>query len=329
MGAKAREARKINGWMLVDKPAGISAAAVVAKVKRALMPSKIGHAGTLDPFATGLLPLALGNATKTVPFLMQDEKSYEFTINWEYATDSLDKDGQQQQISTLPPPSLAEIEAVLPQFLGRITQTPPAFSALKINGKRAYALARAGTPVIPQPREITIYDLWVRQAEHKEGAGAHDFCFVCRCSKGTYIRSLVRDIGAALGRFCHASSLRRTKIGKFDIADAILLEAIENIGHKQGHSALEASALQSLLLQKGWLLPIESVLDGILAFDLRDDEVVMLKNGRLLSMVRKCDYERIKGLSQGQEILLRDMETQTLLGWGQYKAGQIKPTKRL
>lgn len=245
----------ISGWINLDKPLGISSAGAVAKVKWLLyqMPRedsekrkiKIGHAGTLDPLATGILPLALGKATKKVSMMMDAGKSYEFTVTWgcERATD--DGEGEITQLSENRP-TLAEIQAILPQFIGEISQTPPNYSAIKLGGKRAYALARAGEAVEIKSRIVRVDSLEILTTNHLPLTTS----FICHCGKGTYIRSLARDMGRILGCYGYISELRRIKVGKFDESSTISLEMLENMVHKGSLYFLQ---------------PVEFVLDDILA----------------------------------------------------------------
>lgn len=210
----------INGWLIIDKPLGMGSTDAVTKIKRLIHPQKIGHAGTLDPLASGVLPIALGIATKTIPFVMDGKKTYIFETTWGSATTTDDKEGEVICQSDKRP-SLDEVEKILPAFTGDILQTPPAYSALKINGKRAYDLARKGEEVSLAPRKITVDSLKIL---------AHDgekTTFEVVCSKGTYVRSLGREMGIRLGCYGHISLLRRTKCGPFDIKNSILLENLE------------------------------------------------------------------------------------------------------
>lgn len=217
--------QEINGWLAIDKPYGMSSAQVVAKVKHLLHPMKIGHAGTLDPLATGVLPLALGKATKTIPYVMDGSKIYRFEVTFGKKTATDDAEGEvTDECSFIP--SKEEIEMVLPSLTGKILQTPPVYSALKINGRRAYELAREGKEVSLKNREIEIFSLnLVSQTDEKR------FVFETECSKGTYIRSLACQIADLAGSLGFVSVLRRTKCHSFFEKDAILLEKLEEMVH--------------------------------------------------------------------------------------------------
>src|SRR5437764_671670 len=204
--SRRRKGVAVHGWVVVDKPEGITSTQVVAVVRRVFDAQKAGHAGTLDPMATGVLAIALGEATKTVPFAMESQKTYRFTACWGEARDSDDAEGRVTETSEIRP-SREHIAAALPRFLGQITQVPPAFSAIKVQGERAYDLARDGETVCLDPRTVTIHEVsvtGVADPDHTE--------FEMRCGKGTYVRAWVRDLALALGTRGHVSQLRRTAI---------------------------------------------------------------------------------------------------------------------
>jgi tRNA pseudouridine55 synthase len=211
----------MNGIILVDKPAGITSAEAVRRIKRRVKPARVGHLGTLDPFATGLLPIMIGEATKLAPFLEGGDKEYAGTIRLGAETDTLDREGEvvrRAEIPVLGPERLREVAA---RFTGRITQTPPVYSAIKRGGVPLYKLARKGESVEPPaPREVDIYRLEL------EPGGADTIRFSARCSTGTYARSLARDIGAALGSAAYLDDLRRTRSGRFTIEDAAPLDSV-------------------------------------------------------------------------------------------------------
>lgn len=212
--------RDLHGWLVLDKPVGMTSTYAVGALKRLFHAKKAGHAGTLDPLASGLLPVAFGEATKTVPFVMDGQKAYRFTVAWGSETDTDDAEGRVVATSDARP-DRAAIEALLPRFTGLVLQTPPRFSAIKVAGERAYDLARDGAPVELAPREVFIERLAI--AEHD---GAHT-TFEADCGKGTYVRAIARDLGRALGCHGHVSALRRTRVGPFSLADAVTLEALQ------------------------------------------------------------------------------------------------------
>jgi tRNA pseudouridine55 synthase len=226
--------RVVNGWLILDKGVGMTSTHAVAAVKRALNAKKAGHAGTLDPLASGILPIALGEATKTVPFVMDGRKSYVFTVTWGVETDTDDAEGRPVQTTDLLPEPAA-IEAALAGFTGTIEQVPPRFSAIKIAGERAYDLAREGEVVELKSRVVQVDRLAL---VHHAGDRS---VFEADCGKGTYVRSLARDIGRALGCLGHVSALRRTRVGPFTEADSTTIMALDET---QGDPAAAAAVLQ-------------------------------------------------------------------------------------
>ncbi|WP_425039831.1 tRNA pseudouridine(55) synthase TruB [Primorskyibacter sp. S187A] len=222
MGRK-RKGRDISGWLIVDKPAGMTSTAVVNKVRWALDAKKAGHAGTLDPDATGVLAVALGEATKTVPYVTDALKAYTFTVRWGQATNTDDADGEIIAERTARPDEAA-IKAALPAFLGDIEQVPPAFSAVKIDGVRAYKKARDGEDVVLSARP-----LWVEELLMTDVPDADHAVFEMTCGKGGYVRSIARDLGEALGCLGHVVRLRRVWSGPFDVESGITLETIETL----------------------------------------------------------------------------------------------------
>ncbi len=260
----------IHGWINLYKPYGLGSTSAVSAVKRILRPAKIGHAGTLDPLAEGVLPLALGEATKTVPYMMDARKTYEFSVVWGEARSTDDAEGEVIETSDVRP-SEEEIQAILPQFSGKITQTPPAFSAIKVDGKRAYDLARAGEAVELKSRAVEIFSLThVTRAEQPEECATFRVC----CSKGTYVRSLARDIAHSLGTVGYVSYLKRSAVGPFCEADAISLDFLEDFVHK-------AASLQDILASE-WLLPCSDALDDIPALTLDATAEKALRHGQFI-----------------------------------------------
>ena len=234
--------RDVHGWLVLDKPVDVTSTHAVALAKRAFAAKKAGHAGTLDPLASGILPIALGEATKTVPFVMDGRKAYRFTVSWGVETSTDDAEGPAVATSPLRP-SRAQIEAILPRFRGVVLQTPPKFSAIKIAGERAYDLARDGESVELQPREVEIDALDVV---------AHDgdsSVFEAECGKGTYVRALARDMGRLLGCHGHVSALRRTRVGPFTEADAVPLATLE-AARREGTDVLHVLAPVSRALSE-------------------------------------------------------------------------------
>lgn len=227
--------RNISGWLILNKPYDMSSTEAVGKLRWLLAAKKAGHAGTLDPLATGVLPIAFGEATKTVPFVQDGRKTYRFTLKWGEQTTTDDAEGEVIKTSKKRP-SESDVTVILPQFTGTITQIPPAFSAIKIKGERAYDLARAGEKVEMPSREVTIdrFDL----IEHADAASI----FEVDCAKGTYIRALARDLALALGSVGHVSVLHRSAVGNFTDVEALDLETLENATQKERDTLLKPVA---------------------------------------------------------------------------------------
>lgn len=262
--ARHRKGDDVSGWVLIDKPLGPTSSDVVNKVRRAFNARKAGHAGTLDPLASGVLPVALGEATKTVPFIIDASKSYRFTIRFGIATTTDDAEGEVSATSDHRP-SPAAIEAALAGFRGEIDQVPPAFSAIKVAGERAYDLARAGEVVELASRRVTIHEARLLACPDRDHAELE-----ISCSKGTYVRSMGRDLALALGTVGHIVALRRTRHGPFGEERAIPLDKLLALGH----IAADSSTLRE------HLLPIETALDDIPALALSGDDAAKLKRGQ-------------------------------------------------
>ena len=255
---------KISGWIALDKPYGMGSTQALAKVRWLFNAEKAGHGGTLDPLATGLLPIALGEATKTVKWAMDGRKTYQFRAQWGSETSTDDLEGTIIATS-VSHPSQHNIESILSQFIGEIDQTPPAFSAIKIDGERAYDLARAGEAPKMQARKVTIEALRL-----VDGANPGHADFEMVCGKGTYVRSLARDLGRALGCLAHVSALRRTCVGPFRESNMISLAMLEELSHKPADEGALRKALHS----------IETVLDGIPALAVLEKDAARLRQGQ-------------------------------------------------
>ena len=220
MNAPKKQRADVHGWIALDKPLGMTSTHAVAVVRRLLNAKKAGHAGTLDPLASGLLPLAFGEATKTVPYVVDGEKAYRFTVTFGIETDTDDSEGRIASQSEARPTE-QQILAALPKFTGAITQVPPRYSAIKIDGERAYDLARGGETVELQPRIVEIHTLTLRSFDGQSAV------LEAECGKGTYVRAIARDLGRALGCFGYVTALRRTRVGPFTEADAVTLPSLE------------------------------------------------------------------------------------------------------
>ena len=309
MGRK-RKGDPVNGWIIVDKPTGIGSTPVVNQVRRAFNAQKAGHGGTLDPFASGVLPVALGEATKTMAHIVDGLKTYEFTIAWGVETDTLDIDGQVTATSPARP-DRAAIEAALPAFIGIIEQIPPAYSAIKVDGRRAYDIARKavgeGLDSLPEldSRPVVIDRLELRDAD----AGSATF-FVA-CGKGTYIRSLARDFAVALGTVGHVSRLRRLSVGPFDESDAISLAFLEKLEHS-------AAAFEHLK-------PVTSALDDIPALPVSAGEAAKLRHGQTLPALSPAAEARfVEVVSAGTGVAIAGSVPVALVS---VKAGQLHPLR--
>ena len=266
---KHKKGNDINGWLIVDKPQGMRSTQVVNLTRRLFNAKKNGHAGTLDPFATGVLPIAFGEATKLIDFITDGDKEYEFTIRFGTETDTADCTGTVIK-SGGRIPSADNIIKTLPQFIGNITQTPPAYSAIKINGERAYDLARKGKEISIPERQVSIFDLQFLSLKNDCAD------FRVKCSKGTYVRSLGRDIARALDSFGHLQSLRRTKCGLFTLDDTILLENLKN-----------------MVYVERTLLPLETSLRDIAVRAVSEVEASKLKQGQALSPKGKEEFSSL------------------------------------
>lgn len=261
----------MHGWIILDKPLGLGSTQAVAAVKRNLRSAgfgkvKVGHGGTLDPLATGVLPIALGEATKLCGRMLDASKTYDFTICFGTETRGLDAEGEIVATSDIRP-SLAQVNAVLTQFIGPIEQIPPAFSAIKIDGKRAYDLARAGEAVEMKARAVTVHDIAIHMDETISALGS--VTLSADVSKGTYIRSLARDIAYALGTVGHVAMLRRTRAGPFSLESTISLDKLNAFGQKS--------------FQKDIILPIEAGLVDIPALNLSPEQARAVQQGRVLT----------------------------------------------
>jgi len=298
-----RKGVQIHGWLILDKPQGMTSTQAVNRARHMFDAAKAGHAGTLDPLATGVLPIAFGEATKTVPFAVEGTKTYRFEVRFGSSTDTDDADGkvvaERAQI-----PAREEIEAALPRFTGAIVQVPPRFSALKLGGERAYDLARDEQEFELPPREAYIASLMLIDMPDVQTG-----LFEAECGKGTYVRALARDLGLALGSLGHVKSLRRTRVGAFAAEGAIPLAKLEEIRH----SAAGREALLRLLE------PVETALDDIPALAISGQDAARLKRGQPV-LIRGRDAPILSGpvyaTSRG-----------TLVAVGEVNQGELRPTR--
>lgn len=297
--ARKRKGRDLSGWLVIDKPAGPTSTAVVNKVRWALQAKKAGHAGTLDPEATGVLAIALGEATKTVPYITDALKAYRFTVRLGQATNTDDAEGEIIAQSDARP-SIDDIKAALQGFIGDIEQVPPKFSAVKIDGQRAYKLARSGEEI-----ELAARPLWVEELLFIDQIDADHIELEMTCGKGGYVRSIARDLGEALGCYGHVLKLRRIWSGPFEATDGLTLEQVDALAH--------TPELDS------HLLPLEKGLDDLPELRCTEDGAARLRNGNP-GMVFSAD-----GVEYGDEAWASLNGEAVAVGI--YKAGELHPSR--
>jgi tRNA pseudouridine55 synthase len=308
MNRRKPRGRAIDGWLIVDKPSGMGSTEVVTRVKRAFDARKCGHGGTLDPLATGLLPVALGAATKTVPYVMDGTKHYVFTLRFGEARDTDDADGRTVATSDVRPGD-AQIEAALPAFRGDIMQVPPAYSAIKVGGERAYDLAREGAPpeLPPRPARVDRFELIARP-------DADTAVFAVHSGKGVYMRSLARDLARACGTVGHIAALRRTRVGPFTEDQAVRLDSLPDPPHTPPASP-------------DLLLPVATALADIPALALTAAEAADLAHGRALSLVDLMG--RIPRDASPDGGLVRAMAAGRVVGLARLADGLCRPERLL
>jgi tRNA pseudouridine55 synthase len=304
--ARRRKGNAVSGWICLDKPLDLTSTQAVGRVRRAFNAQKAGHAGTLDPLATGILPIALGEATKTVPFLMDAGKTYRFVIEWGRTTASFDREGATTATSGVRP-ARVEVEAALPAFVGEIEQIPPAFSAVKVDGERAYDLAREGVELDLKPRTVVIH-----AAEVADQPDADHVEIELRCGKGAYVRAVVRDLAAVLGACGHVSALRRTAVGPLTEARAITLETLEELCHTAAAS--------------GALLPVETALDDIPALAVTQEDAFRLRQGRSIVLLPR-QAETLKARLQEGSRIVSAFEGEQVVALCEMRAGRLNPTR--
>ena len=307
--SRRKKGNPVHGWVILDKPTGMTSTQAVATVRRVFDAQKAGHAGTLDPLATGILAIALGEATKTVPYVQDGEKEYRFTARWGEARDSDDAEGKVTQTSDVRP-DRAAIEAMLPRFTGTLTQVPPAYSAIKVGGERAYDLARDGETVTLEPRTVEVSQARLSTLPDEDHAE-----FEIHCGKGTYVRSWVRDMARALGTVGHVSALRRTRIGGFAEKDAVGLETLTPFMHSPAAFA--------------YLKPLSTALDGIPALAVNGSDTVRLRSGNPI-LLRAPLFARMKDMVsaddefQGLTVFLSDAEGSPV-ALAEIAEGELRP----
>lgn len=300
--ARRKKGNAVHGWLILDKPINMTSTQAVGAVRRAFNAQKAGHSGTLDPLATGILPIALGEATKTVSFAVDGEKAYRFTVRWGAETETDDTEGDVSKTSDKRP-ARAEIEALLPRFHGEIMQVPPAYSAIKIDGARAYDLARDGETVVLEPRPVVIESL--KLVDMPDEATS---VFEARCGKGTYVRAIARDLGRLIGCYGHVIALRRTEVGPFDEARAISMDALLAAAQSD-----DPEAIAKLLL------PVEAALADLPELLVSQSDAATLARGQTV-LIRGRDAPILTGpayaTSKGRLIAL-----------GELAKGALHPTR--
>jgi tRNA pseudouridine55 synthase len=302
---RRRRGEAVSGWIALDKPSDLGSTQAVSRVRRAFNAQKAGHAGTLDPLATGVLPIALGEATKTVPFLMDADKAYRFTIAWGAETATLDREGPIIATSEVRPAPAAVAE-VLAGFVGEIDQVPPAFSAVKVEGERAYDLAREGQTVDLAPRRVMIHEA---RLTGSPDPGHSEIEIVC--GKGTYVRALARDLAARLGALAHVSALRRTRVGPFSEQRAVALDIVEELCDRDAGSEV--------------LLPVETALDDIPALAVTAEDAFRLSQGRPIVLLPR-QVETLKArVSASRTVLATHGGAAAAIC--EMRAGQLRPVR--
>jgi len=306
---RKRKGDPVHGWLAVDKPVDISSTKVVGILKRLYGAQKAGHGGTLDPLADGILPIAFGEATKTAQWAMDCDKEYVFTIEWGSSTASQDKEGEVIATSDVRP-TRADIEAALPGFIGDIQQIPPKYSAIKVDGERAYDLARDGESFEIPSREVTVYE-----AELVDVPDADHATFRVVSGKGFYIRALARDLASTLGAEGHVSQLRRTRVGPLDETNSISL------------SSLEALADDKAALMEA-LNPLEAVLDDVPQIEIDAGDAAALKQGReIVLLPHTVEQWRVDAEDLDSDRLALTTCDQIAIALGEVRAGRFQPKK--
>ena len=303
--ARRKRGQAVHGWVCLDKPLELGSTEAVSIVRRLFDAQKAGHAGTLDPLATGILPIALGEATKTVPFMMDAEKVYRFTVTWGVSTDSVDAEGTEIARSDVRP-SREAIEAALPTFVGEIEQVPPRFSAIKVDGQRAYDLARGGAEFELKSRPVTIHEAAITASD------TDSVEIRVRTGKGVYIRSLARDLAVMLGAEGHVTALRREQVGPFSTDNAVTLDILREMVHRGAASE--------------GLLPVATALDDIPDLAVTATDAFSLRQGRpILLLPRQIETLKAR-LSPGSRTVSA-FEDGTLVALCQMRAGRLEPDR--
>jgi tRNA pseudouridine55 synthase len=304
--ARRKKGDPVSGWICLDKAYDLTSTHAVGRVRHLFNAQKAGHAGTLDPLATGILPIALGEATKTVPFMVEAAKTYRFSIEWGRNTATLDREGETIATSDVRP-SPESVAAALPAFVGEISQIPPAYSAIKVDGERSYDLARAGLAVELAPRLVHVHAARITDASDVDHIEIE-----IDCGKGTYVRAIARDLASQLGACGHVSALRRTRVGPFGEDQAITLELLEEMSHKPGF--LEA------------LLPVKTALDDIPELAVTAEDAFRLKQGRPIVLVPR-QVEALKARLAPGSRTVSAMAGDVVVALCEMRMGRLEPTR--
>jgi len=301
--------KKINGWIILDKQIGISSRTAVTKISRILKIKKVGHGGTLDPLASGVLPIALGEATKVISFIQDKQKCYSFTIKWGETTETDDLEGAVLERSEVRP-NIKQINSIIPSFIGEILQKPPIYSAIKVNGQRSYKLARKNIEVNHEFRKVEIYDLILKKIINLDKAE-----FEVKCGKGTYVRSLAKDLAEKLHTKGHVIQLRRLSVGNFEEKDTILIDFTKEIIHSP------------MIFNK--ILPTEAVLDDIPALVLNKTEARQIKQGQKLELnsLENIDHFLKKNPNYNKFEKIYAIENNDPIALIKIYEGIVKPTR--
>jgi tRNA pseudouridine55 synthase len=315
--SRRKKGEPVHGWLILDKPEDVTSTQAVAICRRIFNAQKAGHGGTLDPLASGILPIAFGEATKTVGYVMEADKDYVFTVRWGSSTATQDREGEVTATSDVRP-TKEDIEEALKKFQGDIEQVPPQYSAIKVNGERAYDLARDGETVTLAPRKVCVHE-----ARLEDWLNPDEAVFFIRCGKGFYIRALVRDLAIALGAEGHVQALRRTRVGAFSVSKAIQLSILEQMSDK---AALDDT-----------LVPLETALDDIPALAVTGEEASRLRQGREIVLLphqveafREMRRPRTVNGEDASRICLaveRHGEEELAVALGEVRAGRFMPVR--
>lgn len=305
---RRKKGRPISGWLCLDKPMGMTSTAAVAFVKRVTQAQKVGHGGTLDPLATGVLPIAMGEATKTVAFVMDGEKQYRFTMKLGAATATDDSEGEIIETSDARPGD-GDIEAALPDYIGSIQQVPPSFAAVKVAGERAYDIARRGETVELEARTVQVRDLAIVERPDDDHV-----VLDLTCGKGTYVRAIARDLGRQLGCLGHVTALRRTKVGAFEADDAVSPETLERL--------IRDDAFPQVLR------PLKDALSGLPSLALTEPQAERLRAGQSIRVApHMVKGPGVQGDGEDEDTTIRAMASGDVVALARLSGEELSPVR--